>query len=139
RRGFHQFQCVVPFESGSTALRQMLGLIADSGMGSFLAVLKSMGAPGRGDLSFPSPGFTLALDFPHGPRAADLIARLESTTCEHGGKTDLATDSPLPPANMRTMYPQLDRFSEVLAQVDPLGRMASDLSRRLQLRGATIT
>jgi FAD/FMN-containing dehydrogenase len=108
-------------------------------MGSFLAVLKSMGAPGRGYLSFPSPGFTLALDFPHGPRVTDLLARLESITCEHGGRTYLAKDSTLTPATMRRMYPKLDRFSEVLAQVDPLGRMASDLSRRLQLRGEAIT
>ena len=139
RRGFHQFQCVVPFESGAAALRLMLGLIADSGMGSFLAVLKTMGAPGRGYLSFPRPGFTLALDFPNGPRVADLMARLESITCDHGGRTYLAKDSTLTPASMRQMYPQLDRFSEVLAQVDPLGRMTSDLSRRLQLRGAAIT
>ncbi|HEX5738547.1 MAG TPA: D-arabinono-1,4-lactone oxidase, partial [Hydrogenophaga sp.] len=126
-------------ESGAAALRLMLGLIADSGMGSFLAVLKTMGACGRGYLSFPQPGFTLALDFPNGPRVADLMARLESITCDHGGRTYLAKDSTLTPANMRRMYPQLDRFSEVLAQVDPQGRMASDLSRRLQLRGAAIT
>lgn len=139
RRGFHQFQCVVPFESGASALRTMLGLIADTGMGSFLAVLKTMGANGRGYLSFPRPGFTLALDFPNSPRLANLMARLESITCDHGGRTYLAKDSTLTPATVRRMYPQLDRFSEVLFQVDPKGRMASDLSRRLMLRGATLT
>lgn len=135
RRGFHQFQCVVPFESGAAALRVMLGLIADSGTGSFLAVLKTMGAPGRGYLSFPRPGFTLALDFPNSPRVAELLARLESITCDHGGRTYLAKDSTLTPSTMRRMYPELDRFSEVLAQVDPRERMISDLSRRLKLRG----
>ena len=67
------------------------------------------------------------------------MARLESITCDHGGRTYLAKDSTLTPATVRRMYPQLNRFNEVLAQVDPQGRMASDLSRRLMLRQATIT
>lgn len=135
RRGFHQFQCVVPYESGASALRQMLGLIADAGLGSFLAVLKAMGPAGKGYLSFPQPGYTLALDFPNGPAVVGLIARLESITSEHGGRTYLAKDATLTPARLQQMYPQLDRFRDVLAQVDPHGRMASDLSRRLHLRG----
>lgn len=135
RRGFHQFQCVVPYETGAPALRQMLGLIAEAGLGSFLAVLKAMGPAGHGYLSFPQPGYTLALDFPNGPAVADLIGRLESITCEHGGRTYLAKDATLTPPRLQQMYPQLDRFRDVLAQVDPHGRMASDLSRRLHLRG----
>ena len=138
RRGFHQFQCVVPYESGASALRLMLGHIAETGTASFLAVLKAMGAPGRGYLSFPLPGFTLALDFPSSPKVAGLMERLESITCDHGGRTYLAKDSTLTPASMRRMYPQMDRFSEVLAQVDPRGRMSSDLSRRLLLKGVPI-
>ena len=67
RRGFHQFQCLVPFEGGATALRQLLEGIAQSGRGSFLAVLKAMGERGGGYLSFPAPGYTLALDFPNAP------------------------------------------------------------------------
>lgn len=138
RRGFHQFQCVVPFESAAHALRQMLGLIAESGQGSALAVLKAMGPAGRGHLSFPQPGFTLALDFPNGPAVDGLIARLEAITFEHGGRIYLAKDATLTPQHMQKMYPRLDRFREVLAQIDPNGRMASDLSRRLHLRGDLI-
>ncbi len=138
RRGFHQFQCVVPYETGASALRQMLGLIAEAGLGSFLAVLKAMGPAGRGYLSFPQPGYTLALDFPNGPAVAGLIGRLEAITCEHGGRTYLAKDATLTPERLQQMYPQLDRFRDVLAQIDPHGRMASDLSRRLHLRGEPV-
>jgi decaprenylphospho-beta-D-ribofuranose 2-oxidase len=138
RRGFHQFQCVVPFETGALALRQMLGLIAEAGLGSFLAVLKTMGMAGRGYLSFPQPGYTLALDFPNGPAVSQLIGRLEAITCEHGGRTYLAKDATLTPERLAQMYPQLDRFRDVLAQVDPHGRMDSDLSRRLRLRGEPV-
>lgn len=134
KRGFHQFQCVVPFDEGRAALGAMLALTSKSGSGSFLAVLKAMGQAGAGCLSFPQPGYTLALDFPNAPGARDLIASLERLASDHGGRTYLAKDSTLSPEGLRTMYPELDRFREVLADIDPHGRMQSDLARRLQLR-----
>jgi decaprenylphospho-beta-D-ribofuranose 2-oxidase len=135
KRGFHQFQCVVPFAEGGTALRKMLELIARSGQGSFLAVLKSMGPEGLGYLSFPRPGYTLALDFPNARGAAELIAQLEHICSDHGGRTYLAKDSTLSAESERAMYPDLGKFQEVLAQIDPSGRMESDLARRLKLKG----
>ena len=134
RRGFHQFQCVVPFESGAAALRDMLGRIAASGMGSFLAVLKTMGPAGRGYLSFPRPGFTLALDFPNARGVEPLIANLEAIACEHTGRTYLAKDATLSPENFRRMYPDHEVFARALAHIDPQGRMDSDLARRLKLK-----
>lgn len=131
RRGFHQFQCVVPYDGGARALRKMLELISASGHGSFLAVLKTMGPPGVGFMSFPMPGYTLALDFPNAPGATALIGQLERVTLDHGGRTYLAKDSTLQPAMLRPMYPQLERFEQVLASIDPARRMGSDLSRRL--------
>jgi decaprenylphospho-beta-D-ribofuranose 2-oxidase len=136
RRGFHQFQCVVPFQTGPEALRRLLELIAASGRGSFLAVLKAMGPAGIGLLSFPRPGYTLALDFPNdGQATRALIAQLERITCDHGGRTYLAKDSTLSPDHVRVMYPELDRFRAVLAEIDPQRRMQSDLARRLHLHG----
>ena len=85
KRGFHQFQCVVPIAS-SPALRSMLDAIAASGLASPLAVLKRMG-PGRaGYLSFPMEGYTLAVDFPNRPEARDLIRRLEAMTAAADGR-----------------------------------------------------
>ncbi|MEZ5645318.1 MAG: FAD-binding oxidoreductase [Burkholderiaceae bacterium] len=138
RRGFHQFQCVVPFDSAPVALREMLQTIAASGLGSFLAVLKALGSAGRGFLSFPQPGFTLALDFPDGPRTRPLIDRLEAMACAHGGRTYLAKDSTLRPDRLAAMYPHLESYREVLARIDPQGRMGSDLGRRLGLSGGGI-
>lgn len=134
KRGFHQFQCLVPFEGGRAALLKMLELIAKSERGSFLAVLKAMGQAGVGYLSFPRPGYTLALDFPNAPGTKELITQLERITCDYGGRTYLAKDSTLSPENMREMYQDLDKFQAVLADIDPDGRMQSDLARRLRLR-----
>ena len=133
KRGFHQFQCVVPFEDGHSALRKILHVTAISGHGSFLAVLKTMGPQGLGYLSFARPGYTLALDFPNAPGARQIITRLERITCDHGGRIYLAKDSTMSATNVRRMYPEYDKFQAVLAEIDPNGRMQSDLARRLDL------
>ena len=64
KRGFYQFQCVLPRDSGERGLPRLLEKIAGSGKASFLAVLKTLGGAGPGHLSFPMKGYTLALDFP---------------------------------------------------------------------------
>lgn len=135
RRGFHQFQCVVPFESGRSAILQLIDFISKTGNASFLAVLKAMGRAGLGYLSFPHPGYTLALDFPNAPGALEVIATLERITCDHGGRIYLAKDSTLNPSNLERMYPGLGAFREVLAEIDTDGRMQSDMARRLGIRG----
>jgi FAD/FMN-containing dehydrogenase len=136
RRGFHQFQNVVPFESGDAALRDLLGVIAESRRASFLAVLKRLGpaAPDDGPLSFPQAGYTLALDFPAGPGIEDLYARLVEITLTHGGRVYLAKDALLTPDVFRAMYPRWREFVGILDQVDPARRLQSDMSRRLRLR-----
>jgi decaprenylphospho-beta-D-ribofuranose 2-oxidase len=136
KRGFHQFQCVVPYENGAVTLRGLLEVIAQSRQASFLAVLKRMG-PGRaGYLSFPMPGYTLALDFPHKPGIEALYAHLCKLTLDAGGRVYLAKDSLLTAAQFRQMYPEFGAFRKVLAEVDPAGRLQSGLSRRLDLHGA---
>ncbi len=136
KRGFHQFQCVVPFATGRDALVQMLTLISTSGHGSFLAVLKALGDAGTGHLSFPQPGYTLALDFPNAPGAVALIGQLERITADQGGRTYFAKDSTLKAEEAHRMYPRLAQFQAVLNDIDPTGRMTSDLAKRLRLREA---
>ena len=88
-----QFQCVLPFGPGETALRRLLETISAAGDASFLAVLKVMGRPGRGLLSFAVPGYSLALDIPARPGLRGLFAALERITREAGGRIYLAKDS----------------------------------------------
>ncbi len=135
RRGFHQFQCVVPLSS-APALRAMLEEIANSGLCSPLAVLKRMG-PGRGGyLSFPMEGYTLAIDFPNRDAARALIKRLEGRTAEAGGRLYFAKDSLAEGVAMRAMYPELPEWREEVRRTDPDGHLITDLVRRLGLRSA---
>jgi len=136
RSGFHQFQCVIPETEARVGIGKLLEAISGSGAGSFLAVLKTLGGEGRGHLSFPLRGYTLALDFPARGGIEALMFRLERITLDHGGRIYLAKDSLLSPEGFAAMYPALPAFRDVLAMVDPDGVFDSDLARRLKIRGA---
>lgn len=132
--GFYQFQCVVPDAEAPRAIRAMLEQTARSRRASFLAVLKTLGRAGRGLLSFPMPGVTLALDFPRRSGIEDLIGSLNRLAADHGGRVYLAKDSLLSRDVFDAMYPRAGEFRDVVAGVDPEGRFGSDLARRLGLK-----
>ena len=66
-----QYQLVVPHDPQNAAIRAVLSQVTQAGMASFLSVIKEFGPNCHGGLSFPQPGVTLALDFPH--NGADLL------------------------------------------------------------------
>ncbi|SFC38554.1 FAD-binding oxidoreductase [Tropicimonas isoalkanivorans] len=133
KRGFHQFQCVVPLAERDV-LRDMLAAVAASGLASPLAVLKRMG-PGRaGMMSFPAEGYTLAIDFPAREEAPGMIRRLIAMADEAGGRVYLAKDAFAQPEQMDRMYPDRVAWAELVNARDPEGAYETDLVRRLALR-----
>ena len=132
RRGFVQYQCVLPLEESRSGLTRLLQEIARAGTGSFLAVLKRMGAESFGLLSFPRPGYTLALDFPVTPANLALLDRLDAITAEHGGRIYLAKDGRAKPT-FAAGYPKIDEFRAIRAKHGLTDRFASRLSQRLEL------
>jgi len=111
-RGFYQYQSVVPRHLGAEAVEVMLDEISRSGIGSFLAVLKTFGSPKPlGMLSFPEPGLTLALDFPNqGDKTLKLFDRLDVIVREAGGRLYPAKDARMSRSMFEAGYPRLNEF-----------------------------
>lgn len=133
RRGFVQYQCVLPLAESERGLARLLETIAAAGSGSFLAVLKRLGPQSFGMLSFPMPGYTLALDFPATPANLALLDRLDAITADHGGRVYLTKDARLSPAMLARGYPQLQEFRGLRAHYGLDRRFSSLLSQRLGL------
>jgi FAD/FMN-containing dehydrogenase len=127
-RGFFQYQSVVPPSTQLETTRAMLHEIARSGLGSFLAVLKTFGdRPAPGLLSFPMPGTTLALDFPNqGERTLALFERLDAIVADAGGRLYPAKDARMPRRMFEAGYARLNDY---LHYLDP--GISSSMSRRL--------
>jgi decaprenylphospho-beta-D-ribofuranose 2-oxidase len=131
-RGFLQYQFVVPFGAEDT-IREAVHTIAHSGHVSALNVLKRFGAGNRAPLSFPTPGWTLCVDFPVRPGLHELCERLDGLVLAAGGRLYLAKESRTTPDALQRMYPRIDEWRKVRAAVDPTGIFSSDMSRRLAL------
>jgi decaprenylphospho-beta-D-ribofuranose 2-oxidase len=132
-KGFLQYQLVVPDQQGET-VRRVIEALTTVRLASFLAVLKRFGPGDAGPLSFPIPGWTLALDLPVGNDQLDrLLDGLDDQVLAAGGRVYLAKDSRVSPAAFRAMYPRVDEWLAVRGRVDPDGVLRSDLGRRLDL------
>ncbi|MFD9934987.1 FAD-binding protein [Streptomyces massasporeus] len=133
RGGFVQYQFVVGY-GREDALRRIVRRISERRCPSFLAVLKRFGESDPGWLSFPVPGWTLALDIPAGlPGLGAFLDELDEEVAAAGGRVYLAKDARLRPELLAAMYPRLDDFRELRARLDPRGVFVSDLARRLSL------
>ena len=133
RHGFVQYQFLVPFGE-EHALEHVVERIAASGAPSFLAVLKRFGAANPAPLSFPAPGWALALDVPAATRRLpELLHGLDDLVLDAGGRHYLAKDAHMTPQAIRRGYPRLAEWQAVRASVDPAGTWVSDQSERLAL------
>jgi putrescine aminotransferase len=131
RRGFLQWQCVLPFSAGYDGVSKILNSFRRSGPFPFLAVIKEFGAvPARGMLSFPMPGITLALDFANvGDPLFRLLGRLDILVEEAGGRLYPAKDARMSGDMFRHTYANLSQFERYR---DP--KLSSSFCRRVRLR-----
>ncbi|NNH67157.1 FAD-dependent oxidoreductase [Rhizobium laguerreae] len=130
KRGFLQHQCVVPDENALPVLSSILDRFARSGKASFLAVLKRLKG-GAGLLSFPAPGYTLALDLPVAPDVFQLLDEIDKLVVAAGGRLYLAKDARQSRHTFEAGYPRLQAFKEVRRTTGADGHFSSQLGKRL--------
>jgi FAD/FMN-containing dehydrogenase len=132
RRGFLQFQCVVPLATARDGLKEILTLSAASGQASFLSVLKRFG-PGTGRFSFPMEGYTLALDFPANDKSLRLMTELDRVVVAHGGRFYLAKDARLPADVLGEADPRVAAFAAMRKEHGLTQAFTSEQAQRLGL------
>lgn len=118
RRGFVQYQCVVPPAEAEGAVEELLGRVAAARVTALLGVLKVFGerrSPGM--LSFPRPGVTLTVDLAvEGRRTWQLLAELDAVVQAAGGALYPAKDARMSAEMFQASFPQ---WREFRAYCDP--------------------
>ncbi|EDP46375.1 FAD-binding oxidoreductase [Rickettsiella grylli] len=134
KRGFIQYQCVIPTKFSYVAIHEILEILQRNKQPIYLAVLKYFGQENLAPLSFPLPGFTLALDIPiRGDQLFECLNKLDEIVIQTGGRIYLAKDARLNPEAFRAMYKRYPEWLTVKRHWDPQDKMSSSLSRRLNL------
>jgi decaprenylphospho-beta-D-ribofuranose 2-oxidase len=132
KRGFAQYQCVLPIDGDGRSVQSFFEVLTRMGGASPVSVLKNCGPEGRGVLSFPMPGISVAIDLPfvrgHTQRVIDA---LNEVVIDAGGRIYLTKDALTRREHLRAMEPRLARFQEIRRKWDPDGRLRSALSARL--------
>jgi len=131
RRGFTQYQCVLPDAAGRSAVRQLLELLTAQGAASFLCVIKDCGEQGEGLLSFPLKGTSIALDLPVRDNTQAVVDKLNEFVIGVGGRIYLAKDAFTRAEHFRAMEPRLSDWLAIRRRWDPAGRLRSAQSVRL--------
>lgn len=133
KKGFLQYQFVLPYESSYEGLKIILSEISKSGMGSFLSVLKLMGPENNNYLSFPMEGYTLALDFKIVNGIFEFLDYLDEIVVDHGGRIYLTKDARMSREIMEKSYPLLDKFRLFRENNSMKNVFESEQSKRLGL------
>jgi FAD/FMN-containing dehydrogenase len=133
KKGFMQYQFVLPLDKSYQGMEKILSKIADSGKGSFLAVLKLFGKNNNNWLSFPMEGYTLALDFKVEPKVFELFEELDKIVLDHGGRFYLAKDARITKEKFQAGYSDIEKFRE-LRRIQKMNKKFSSLqSKRIDI------
>jgi FAD/FMN-containing dehydrogenase len=135
-RGFTQYQCVLPRAAGAPAVREFMDLLTKLGGASPLCVIKDCGPEGKGVLSFPLEGTSIAVDMAVSSDIQRIVDRLNEFVIATGGRIYLTKDRFTRAEHFAAMEPRLPRFLALREKWDPARRFRSAQSKRLFGDGA---
>jgi FAD/FMN-containing dehydrogenase len=131
RRGFFQYQCVLPDAAGRQAARAFLERLTALGGASPLCVIKDCGPQSEAYLSFPVPGISIAIDMPITRDSPRIVRELNAFVIAHGGRIYLTKDAFTTAEEFAAMEPRLATWQAVRRRWDPEGRLRSAQSVRM--------
>ena len=130
-RGFTQYQCVIPRAAGAPAVREFMERLTILGAASPLCVIKDCGPEGKGLLSFPLEGTSIAVDMPVSSDIQRIVDSLNEFVIATGGRIYLTKDRFTRAEHFAAMEPRLPAFLAARDKWDPGRRLESAQSRRL--------
>ena len=130
-RGFTQYQCVIPRDAGAPAVREFMVRLTKLGGASPLCVIKDCGPEGKGLLSFPLEGTSIAIDMAVSADTQRIVDSLNEFVIAAGGRIYLTKDRFTRADHFRAMEPRLSRFLAAREKWDPNRRLRSAQSVRL--------
>lgn len=132
RRGFHEYQALVPHPKVPEFVGRLRDQTARTGACIALAVAKPFdGVPDF--IRFDGCGTSLAIEMPRSAAAEALMREIDRLITDFGGRPNIVKDSRLPRPVFEATYPHCDRFRKILRQWDPKRLFRSELSERLGL------
>lgn len=136
RRGFVEYQAVIPEASAALLIRSMMDALATARQPSFFSSMKRLGAANQAPLSFPAQGIGFSFDVPISDRLFGLLDSFDDKVADVGGRVYLAKDARCRPEVMDAFYPRRREWENLVTRHDPSGKLSSDMARRLRLRAA---
>ncbi len=134
KKGFMQYQFVVPLEKSYEAVDLVLRKVSKAGGISFLSVLKKFGPQSDSYLNFPVEGYTLTMDFKCNRKNFNLLNRLDEVVLMFGGRTYLTKDSRMSKVTFDKMYGiKAEKFRQLRKQMGWDRFLSSEQSKRLEL------
>jgi decaprenylphospho-beta-D-ribofuranose 2-oxidase len=132
RRGFHEYQLIVPTARFAEAMDAIGERIARDRVGVTLASCKLF----RGEqslLRFDGSGICLAIDIPRNSGSERFLRFLDEVAIRTGSTPNILKDSRIARETVEATYPQYGEFRRRLHAFDPKRLYRSELSERLGL------
>ncbi len=133
KNGFVQYQFILPKAFSYRGLEEVLKTISDSGMGSFLAVLKLYGQANENYLSFPMEGYSLALDFKIEKGLFELLDVLDKIVLQYNGRIYLSKDARVSKETFEQGYPKIETFRQYRKELNMDKKFQSLQSQRIAI------
>ncbi|MGC8815929.1 MAG: FAD-binding protein [bacterium] len=129
-KGFLQYQIIINSEE---ALEEIIYKITKSNIKPYLSILKFHKEGNNNFLSFPTKGFSLALDFKLQEGLYNLLNEIDNIVIKNQGRIYLAKDNRIDKNKFMLMYPKINEFKKIRQELEAHKKYVSLQSMRLGL------